>query len=49
METFSLPFWGEFRVSLVLFDKVKNAKEIKQLAMKGDINAALIKPEMVRH
>ncbi|KAK2143482.1 hypothetical protein LSH36_838g01010 [Paralvinella palmiformis] len=47
METFSLPFWGEFRVSLVLFDKVKNAKEIKQLAMKGDINAALIKPEMI--
>ena len=47
-ETFDLPLsCQEERASSTLFKNISNGKEIKDQVMKGNIDAALIKPTMV--
>lgn len=46
--THQLELFPEHRVTQMLFKDVKNATELRQNAVAGKINAALIKPTMVR-
>lgn len=46
--THQLELFPDYRVTQVLFKDVKNAAELRQSAVAGKINAALIKPAMVR-
>lgn len=46
--THQLELFPDHRVTQVLFKDVKNAAELRQSAVAGKINAALIKPAMVR-
>lgn len=46
--THQLELFPDHRVTQVLFKDVKNAAELRQNAVAGKINAALIKPTMVR-
>lgn len=46
--THQLELFPEHRVTQMLFKDVKNATELRQSAVAGKINAALIKPTMVR-
>lgn len=46
--THQLELFPDHRVTQVLFKDVTNAAELRQNAVAGKINAALIKPAMVR-
>ena len=46
--TQELELFPDYRVTQMLFKEVKNAAELRQNAVEGKINGALIKPTMVR-
>lgn len=47
--TQTLELYPDTRVTQVLFKSVKNAAELRQKAVEGKINGALINPTMVSH
>ena len=47
--THELELFPDQKVTQMLFKEVKNAAELRQSAMEGKINGALINPTMVRH
>ena len=47
METFVLS--NNFSLSLALYDSVTNGSELKQKAINGELEAALLSPSMVSH
>ena len=47
--THKLELFPDQKVTQMLFKEVKNAAELRQSAVDGKINAALINPTMVRH
>lgn len=47
--THELELFPDHRVTQMLFKEVKNAAELRQSAVAGKINGALINPTMVRY
>lgn len=47
--TQELELFSDHRVTQMLFKEVKNAAELRQCAVEGKINGALINPTMVSH
>lgn len=47
--THELELFPDYRVTQMLFKDVKNAAELRQSAVAGKINGALINPTMVRY
>lgn len=47
--THKLELFPDYSVTQMLFKEVKNAAELRQSAISGKINGALINPTMVRY
>ena len=46
--TYALCQDGRFEVKICLFTDVRNAEEVKKKVLKGQIQAAAVRPSMVR-